>query len=180
MYLRMMWAVAAVSFLVGCKTVKIENGEIPQEYLGVAQQFVGDYQGKFNGFAGTLHMELQGNKMVLSYSNSFGDDIVDPRCESDIGNLVEIEASGSEEKPEIDGAVFEFFPNLCNTRIDGDYLYLSIDKKDGEMRIGVRLLERYDRWTECRTEWDGRSHRRICEDKVEPRYIWGRFTRPLN
>ena len=172
--------VAGILLLSGCKTIEIENGEIPSEYLTVAQQFVGDYEGRFNGFAGTMSLALQGNKMILSYANEFGDDILDPRCETEIGDLKEIEASGSEEKPEIDGAVFEFFPNLCNTRVEGAYLYLAINKKDDQIKIGVRLLERYERWRECRTEYDRRGRRHeVCEDKWEPRFISGRFTRNL-
>jgi len=163
-------------FTLGCKEVEIENGQIPDEYLEQAKFFAGDYFGSFNGFKGTLTLSLDGNKMVASYKNKFGTDLVDPKCNSEIGDLLTINVKKSGDKYTLKRATFSFYPNLCHAEIEGEKLRLNIVEKSGGIHLKVSILE-WGYWDqECEYIYTGNGgFTKQCHYHYVENYIRGRF-----
>lgn len=136
----------ATFILTGCKEVKIENGQIPDQYLQQTAQYMGTYSGSFGGVDSTLTLSLEGNVVHVSYKDAQGGtDILDPKCESSFGLLETITVSGSEEAPNLDAAVFAFNPNKCLDKVLGKAMFLEFKKKkDKPVKMGVGILQRYD------------------------------------
>ena len=134
--------VSLLAIMSGCKTIDIQNGEIPAEYASVAQTLVGEYPGTFNFRDGKLILSLEGNKPLVTFKSNKGDtDLLADKCQSKIGALTQIKVSGSPEDRtvEITGATFAFDPGLCG--IDGRTLEFSISKNDkGGLDLDASLL----------------------------------------
>ncbi len=164
--------------LVSCNSVKIENGEVPDGYLDAAAQFVGDYDGEFNGQKGTLSVSLDGNKLRLEFSNSAGNDIIDSACESSIGDLVSVSVRDLGDGEYVfRRASFNFSPNKCSQWILGDSIDVSIRVNDDRVKLVLALLEEYSVDRFCRQEPPppAGSGRLVC-DSPRAEYIRGEFT----
>jgi len=180
--LKKLFIFISVFGLFACKSIKIENGEIPSEYLNVAAQFVGDYQGEFNNQKGTLAILLDGNKLQISFSGHEGNDLIDSACESSIGQLISVSVNDlGDGEYELRRATFNFSPNKCAYWIIGDTIDVTIRIKNGQVKIVLALLENYALERNCRYEPPppAGSGRRVC-DPPYAEYMWGEFTRPLN
>lgn len=123
--------------ITGCKDIRVVSGEIPDEYLSAASSYLGTYTGVMNHSAASLHLSLEGRRVVVSYRSLGGSDLLDPRCESRIGDLLRVHgvvrADGSYQ---VTDAVFAFDPNRCWSRVEGRELALSF--RDG--RVDASLL----------------------------------------
>ncbi|RYZ84693.1 MAG: hypothetical protein EOP04_17525, partial [Proteobacteria bacterium] len=75
-------AIAAIVTIAGCKTVKIENGEVPSQYLSEAKKLEGTYRGSFNGVRGDLVIRFEGNRPKVHFRGNNGDDILHNNCNS--------------------------------------------------------------------------------------------------
>jgi hypothetical protein len=173
------WAV--IGILSGCESeVEITDGEIPAQYLKVAQSHTGTYVGKFNGVPGELTLSLQGRRAVLSYKNQFGSDLVDPSCQSIIGDLLKVGVEGQDASNfELKSARFAFSANRCFPSVEGKEVVLSFSEKSGQRRIDVSLVRRSQLEQNCR--WDGGDPsrgippREYCERQLRTDYYSGRF-----
>lgn len=131
---------------IGCKSVKIKDGRVPQQYLSEAKKLEGTYRGQFNGVPGTLTVKFQGSKPVVTYKNSRGTDILNNNCGSRIGNLFKVTMKGTKENPEISKALFAFDPGGCSLMVQGRELALSFKNTKDGMRVKVSLLSDYDNY----------------------------------
>ena len=140
--------------LLGCKTVEIENGEVPAEYLSQAKQLEGVYQGSFVGVRGELRITFEGNKPILEMQKLDGSDLYKPACQSKINNLKWVSLDNDKK---VDGASFYFDPGNCF--IDGREIQLSFS--DDYRKIHVSILER--RITERQCRWE------VADPRLGPR-----------
>lgn len=176
---------AAALCLSACKTIKVENGEVPDEYRAMAQAYMGTYEGSMNGAQGALTLALNGRKVVLSYRDASGStDILDPRCSSRIGLLESVEVS---KEKALDGSVsyklnsasFAFDPNRCWGWVDGRDVVLDFTKKKNHVRIDTSILIRQETQRNCRIDPGnpraGIPPREICDNVPIMSYSTGRF-----
>lgn len=167
--------------LVGCRDVKIVNGEVPSEYLGQAKKLEGIYHGQFNGVGGDLTISFEGNKPVVSFNGENGNDILAPKCQSRIGLLKSVSLGGSKENPEVKSATFAFSPNNCLS-VEGRELILAAKEKNGAIRITATILREVRTERECRWEYignpqNGGGMHEVCNIRQTPYYFSGRFER---
>ncbi len=161
--------------LTACKEVQVPNGEIPNEYLSAAQQYVGAYQGAMAQRMGVLQLSLQGNKAILEFTDSSGGhDLIDPRCQSQIGDLLTVQVSDAGGgQYNLQKARFAFAPGNC----------ISIEAKDIELDfspkgiISIHLLDHQEWREECHMEGGGPGvpPREVCNPVSAAIYIDGRF-----
>ena len=164
---------------VACKRVETKDGTVPPEYVSVAKNYEGTYQGNFEGMNGTLTISMDGNRPVAKFVSANGDtDIIGRSCRSSINNLVAITPQEKNNQIRVDSAEFAFNPGACN------YIYgrvLFIDFKHNGMtpvRAEVSLTERYEtRWRE-ECYWDAQG-RRFCRRVPETyqTYMTGKFSK---
>ncbi|OQW49276.1 MAG: hypothetical protein A4S09_12230 [Proteobacteria bacterium SG_bin7] len=144
-------AIAATLAVTGCKEIQIKDGRIPSEYLAVAAQYMGNYKGQFNGVPSEISLWLEGDVVKAKYTDAHGNDILDPQCESQIGNLKSITVSGEQKSPQLDVANFAFDPGKCSGSVLGRMLVLMFEKKASSLKMAPAILKRWDRcpWPEC-------------------------------
>ncbi|HEY8271168.1 MAG TPA: hypothetical protein VIG33_09800, partial [Pseudobdellovibrionaceae bacterium] len=94
--------------LTACKTIDINEGRVPSEYLAQAKQLAGTYKGSFNGVAGDLVISFNGDKPVVKYHNSHGDDILNNNCHSSFGDLLQVTVKNERKNPSVSRALFDF------------------------------------------------------------------------
>jgi len=166
--------------IFGCKNVDIENGMIPDEYLGEASKFVGSYDGNFKGQAGTITVALHGNHMALTFAGANGGNDLLPGCRSVIGDLTQITVSEkSNGNYELKRATFAFDPNLCSEQVQGRHLYLDIKVKNEFVRLSASVLDYTQMERRCRYEppsYPGGGGRRVCDWVRRYHYLQGRFS----
>ncbi|WP_415064269.1 hypothetical protein [Bdellovibrio sp.] len=134
----------ATTALVACKTIEIENGEVPDEYLARAKKLEGVYSGSFEGRRGEMTIAFEGNRPVLSFKDSRGDSFMPSSCKSSINDLKWVYVN---RKEAVDSAAFYFDPGTCFIQGREVVLYFSKDYNT----INVRILE-YQK-TERRCDW---------------------------
>lgn len=173
---RMLMAIVGVSFaLTACKSVKIENGQVPNEYLSEAKKYEGVYKGRFNGVSGELKITFEGNKPVLSFRDSKGNtDLIESRCNSRIG-LLKVAYLGGRDDRELTGASFAFDPGACR-RIVGQSVELSFDKNN-KISLSIEADRRPER--RCTIEGGGPNYppRERCTTEWVTTYYRGSFSR---
>ncbi|MEM7645484.1 MAG: hypothetical protein AAF203_01130 [Pseudomonadota bacterium] len=127
--------------LLGCKEVKVENGEVPEKYLDQVDPYLGVYSGQFNGLKGDLEISMDGQKALLKFTDFNGkSDILGQNCQSEIGLLKAFQAKKiDDDQYELRGARFEFFSNYCF--LEGREIRLSF-KGD---RLRAEILEEIER-----------------------------------
>lgn len=178
---------ACALLLSACKTIKVENGEVPDEYRAMAQAYMGTYTGSFDGERGALTIALSGRKVVLSYRDASGStDILDARCSSRFGDLETVNvskdksaSSGGKTVYKLDGASFAFDPNRCWGSVDGRQVALDFSKKNGRTRVDVSILYRQDFERRCRIDPGnpraGVPPHEYCDNVPVTQYLTGRF-----
>lgn len=165
---------------IGCKTVKIKDGRVPQEYLSEAKKVEGVYRGEFNGVSGELIISFQGNKPVVTYRNSRGSDILNGNCRSSIGDLYSVTVKGSKNDPEISKALFRFDAGTCSLNVQGRDLALNFKDTNDGMRVKVSLLREINERRDCRWVPGAPPHSPPYQDCTwyqDPVYLYGTFYR---
>lgn len=169
---RFLMLLVATMALTACKTVKIENGEVPDEYLARAKQLEGVYHGSFEGRSGQLTITFEGNKPLLLYKDSRGDSLLATQCRSSVNNLKWAYVT---RKGAVESVGFYFDPGLC--MIDGREVQLSFSKDYRSIRLS--LLER--RYMERRCRWEGGGPnfppREVCDYVQNDINLYGKFSR---
>jgi len=162
----------ATTALAACKTVKIENGEVPDEYLSRAKKLEGVYSGSFEGRRGELRISFEGNKPVLSYKDARGESLVMPECRASINDLKWVYVT---RKGAVDSAGFYFDPGVC--MIDGREVILSFSDNYNTIRVSLLDHRVWDR----RCRWEVTDPRRgpqeYCEVTQREIYLQGKFSR---
>ena len=163
-----------------CKSVKIENGEVPEQYLAMAKKLEGIYAGKISGVEGQLVIRFEGNKPKLEFINSAGADIFGnlESCGARIGNLTEVALKGNKDNPHVDAAIFKLFKGKCNRRSLGTELSLTFKHDHREIRASYLVDYRQER----RCNWDPGvpphvPPRQNCYYESIPVYHTGTFRR---
>lgn len=168
--------------LAACKEVQIENGEVPSKYLSLAQRYTGVYRGEMEGVPGSLTLTLRGRQAVLLYTSEAGSDILDPRCQSQIGRLKSVRV----DEPrgggyELTGARFEFNPNRCWQSVLGREVALSFSRRGERLRVSAAILRETAWENRCRIEPGNPSAgvppREVCSPQATPEYFKGYFKR---
>jgi hypothetical protein len=181
---------ACALLLSACKTIKVDKGEVPDEYRAMAQAYMGTYAGSFNGGSGTLTLALVGRKVVLSYKDASGtsSDILDARCDSRFGNLETVTVSkdkaastGGKTAYKLDSATIAFDPNRCWGSVDGREIALDFSKKNGHTRLDASMIYRQEYERQCRIDPGnpraGVPPHEYCDEVPVTRYLTGRFQR---
>ncbi len=171
---------SALTFLNACKEIKIENGEIPDQYLAQAQQLVGDYAGEFARRKGVLQLRLDENVAKAHFSSSLGDDLLGEECNSRIGFLKRVTVSGDGDEAKLKNATFAFDPNHCKDEVWGEELSLDFKKESDKIKIYASVFH-YATWElDCYYTYDPiQGTRQVCSEDYVHHYLRGKFVRKL-
>jgi len=170
---------AALLTLTACEdTVKTPDGKIPNEFLAIANEYMGQFSGDIRNTENTLVLSLNNNLVTLSAQK----DIIASECESKIGKL---ESFSYEEKNgaiEIVSAKFSFDPNRCMPSFIGNNIYLFFKSKND---FKISILEDYDQELTCQNSITKNATNSApppysppnCRWESVPRYLNGKFSR---
>ena len=127
--------------LVGCnQTVKITDGQVPNELLPYVQKFLGEYTGQIEHRATSLVATLDGNRLVLKSI----DDLIAPACMSKIGNLTKLTYEVEKDKSvTVKEALIDFDPALCANDVKAKELEISV-KKGEPITLDIRFFDHYE------------------------------------
>jgi hypothetical protein len=168
----------SVLALAGCKTIEIENGQIPAEYLETAKQFEGTYSGSFLGKSGSITLALNGDKPTLSYQDKDGNDLLGTNCNSQINNLMWIKGKEKNDTPVLQGAAFALDAGNCRLNVQGKEVVLAFSNQYQTIKVYVLEETRWER--KCRWEPGNppyNSGREVCEYNQAPIYLTGKFNK---
>jgi hypothetical protein len=130
------------------QTIEIRNGEIPNEFLPHIQRILGNYHGQMSLRDMDLRVALDGNVLKLLPS----DDLVGPRCQSVVGDLLRVSYKQDTDKKDkeirIQDAVFAIDPNLCSDRVEGRELHFTLISSF-PILWKVQMVDRYDEYRDC-------------------------------
>lgn len=162
--------------LVGCRSVEISNGEVPNEYLSEAKKLEGTYTGTFNKVPGTLRVSFEGQKPVLTFNGQQGSDLLSSACQSEIGLLKRARIADGQLKT----VIFAFNPNRC-TSVEGRELVIDLKEKNGQVRMDLSLLKETSWERRCSFSGgnpaNGIPPQEICSTEQVSKFYNGRFTR---
>ncbi|MGZ3743525.1 MAG: hypothetical protein ACXWRE_04495 [Pseudobdellovibrionaceae bacterium] len=160
------WLLPLVLFgLIACKTLEIQDGKVPDEYLSQIKKIEGVYHGTFASNASQIEIRFQGSVPQIIYTDDYGHEILDEGCHSQIGHLTELTIS-NEDNPIADSrAVFAFNPGSC-TDIKGREFIL---KFKSEKNFSVEILKEMHYTNSC--------HRGGCRTITTPFKLEGSFSR---
>lgn len=173
----------------GCKEIAIKDGIVPAKYRAVTAEYLGVYQGIFEGAHGEIELSLDPNgKALLQYRTyprtgsgaPVAGTILPPSCGEKIGNLVSVNVSKHGSGYDLNSATFKFNTGICKGFYKGNTLVLEFAQKAGHSRVNMSFLasERVDRV--CRIEGPttpGTSPHTVCDDQIFSTYLKGRFAR---
>ncbi len=166
--------------IVGCKTVDIKDGKIPDGYLAQAKKIEGVYAGQFNGVRGELVVSIEGNRPVVTYRNSQGDDILNNNCHSFFGNMQKVFLKGSKGSYELSGAQFEFNPAACSLMVRGREMTIDFKQTDKGVKLNLTVLRELQSRQVC--HWNPGAPpnippQQVCQWEQTPYYLYGTFSR---
>lgn len=172
--------ISMVLVLSACKSVKIENGEVPTNYLPLAKKLEGIYNGRISGIDGQLVIRFEGNIPKVDFLNNQNTDIVGniPACKTEIGNLTEVNLKGDKENPQVDTATFKILKGTCGKYFVGSELYLTF--KNNYRDISASYLKEYRQERRCTWDPGAPPHvppREVCNYESTPIYGSGSFRR---
>jgi hypothetical protein len=170
----------ALFTIAGCKTVDIKDGRVPSQYLSQAKKLEGSYRGEFNGVPGSLVISFNGNKPVLEYHNSRGDDLLNNHCHSTFGDLLKVTLKGDNKNPSVSSALFNFDAAACHLMVHGREIALSFKQTNSGMRVDLTLLQDIRERQVCNWYPGAPPHvppSQQCTWQQEPFYLYGRFVR---
>lgn len=168
----------AVSMLIlsSCSEVqKIDNGQIPKEYINDIKPFLGDWAGSFHGHRGQLKLSLnETNQLLVSFYGEKSNDLI-PGCDTSFGLLKEVELKDKDNKVRIYRATFDIDTNKCSRSILGQQINFSFNK--AQTAASLSLLHRQWREYECRIVGHDPYGRPIrqCEHVTREIYLHGQF-----
>lgn len=170
--------------LVGCREIKVDDGTVPEAYLPTALRYMGSYQGKMGDQTGVLVLFLHQNQVIAEFHGVRGDDLIDPRCGSQIGSLKAVKVD--ETKPgfyKLQVAKFAFNPQNCWPSVDGRELVLNFKEDSSGIRVSASILLQQRFEEQCRIESGnpaaGVPPRQVCSQQPVLEYHKGRFERKL-
>ena len=167
--------------LLACKEQKVPNGEIPDEYARAAQKYMGFYGGKMQDQRGVLKFSMQGKKVVAQFADSRGNDIIDPRCESKIGDLLSVKVAQKGSSYVLERATFAFDPNYCWPSVQGREVVFDFNENSSQIRVNASILLEQEWERDCRIDpgnpGRGVPPQQICTQQPLTRFASGRFTR---
>lgn len=174
-------AVFALLLVAGCKTVDIQDGQVPSQYLSQAKKLAGTYNGNFDGTPGSLTISFNGNKPVLTYANKRGDDILNNNCHSEFGNLLKVTIKSENKNPTVSDALYDFDAGGCSLFVRGREASLSFKQTDKGMRINISILRDVTQHQECNLTPGNPQHgippTQSCNWVQTPEYLYGTFYR---
>lgn len=133
-------------YLFGCKYITIENGRIPDEFLTHAKIYQGTYYGNFETHSGKIDISFKDGAPELVYTDKFGNDILDKKCQSQIGQLKSLILLEQKNHIFNNQAVFAFNPGSCKD-IQGHEITLSFKDKNN---FTVRIYNKTVQVNDCR------------------------------
>ncbi|MDZ4662181.1 MAG: hypothetical protein SGJ18_11250 [Pseudomonadota bacterium] len=165
-------ALSVALTLVGCKRVTIENGRVPQEHLPKAQEYMGEYLGKFNGMPGKLILALNNDYVKASFVDGKGDDLLGAECESNVGDLAYLYFQGDDQNPTLTQATFKFDANKCRGQILGITLEIYFSDDRSNKNLGLSIIEKQTVRDVCTGPYPNN-----CHMEIETEYLRGQFTK---
>ena len=160
----------------GCKQITISNGEIPVEYLDLAQKYVATYQGRFNSNQGSLKIEMKDKKLHASFTGQINDITGDVTCESAIGDLKSLQVNDAGTI--LEAASFAFSPNHC-VDIQGRSLDLIFVPDGPSIQMAATLLKETKEVQVCEPSLPPGSGEK-CHADFENYYFSGVFEKTAN
>ena len=157
-----------------CKEIKIQNGQIPNEYMNEARQVVGTYQGTVGRQATTVTIELIGNYLIVSATP----DILGGSCGSQIGDLLSVLVGGRSGSYYVERATLAFNPNNC-LMIEGRELNLGVRRQNGQVRLTSSVLERSEWRESCEPRCTPNGCTTVCNRTLEQSFVRGDFVKTL-
>lgn len=173
-------AVATLASIAGCKTVKIENGEVPSQYLSEAKKMEGTYRGSFNGVRGNLVILFDGQRPMVRFQNGNDNDILSNNCNSEIGLLRTVTVKSENKNPRVSNATFAFDPGRCGLSVDGREVNIGFKEKDGGIALNVSILQETRTRDVCYWDPGAPPHvpaHQVCRTEFESYYLTGSFAR---
>ena len=173
---RLLIILSTIFVLTACSKVqKIENGQIPNEYINQIQPFLGDWSGSFNYHMGTLHLSLnESNQLIVEFTDGATNDFI-PGCKSSIGLLKEVEFDKDNGEVQIKRATFDIDTNRCSRSIVGQQIHFEF--YDSHTTTMLKLVHKQWRDYVCREV--GRDPNgapiRECNHEIRNQYLTGRF-----
>lgn len=159
--------------LLGCKSVEIKGGHIPQEYLQQASEFEGTYEGFFNNKNAEIKLYIQGDQPRLLYSDADGTDIIRMQCHSHIGLLKTIFFENRNGSDSLERLEFEFDPGNCKN-IQGRRLILRYISQN---KFEVRILSHSELEDECDPRFPPPREGDNCGRIEVSKYLEGKFVK---
>lgn len=178
---KLILSLSAVFVLAACSEVqKIDNGQIPEEYISEIQPFLGTWTGSFNFHMGELKLSLNdSNQLVVEFYDSQNNDLI-PGCKTSFGLLKEVELKEKNDQVRIQRATFDFDTNRCSRSILGQQIDFYISKSQNV--VNVELLQRQWMDYECRIigyDPNGAPIRE-CQNTIREEHLTGSFSRSGN
>jgi len=169
--------------LTGCRELKVENGELPAEYVEAASRYMGEYSGSFDGKRGQIRLQLEGRKVIFEFRDSRGGRDLLPGCDAIVGQL---ESAAVQEKSdgqfELMRVSFALDPGSCWSSIRGRELELRFhESRSGKIGFDLYLFH-FTIW-QTRCVWfPGDPARKIpphqqCYRESLDHFLKGRFSR---
>lgn len=151
--------------LSACKSVDIQDGKVPSEYLAQMKKYEGIYHGSFESNASQIEIRFKNDIPEVIYTDEFGHEILDEKCHSHIGQLKKLTVYDEDNNTFNSQAVFAFDPGSC-TDVKGRELTLEL--KD-EKKFTVEILNEVHQSMSC--------HRGGCHPIGSNIYLEGSFSR---
>lgn len=159
--------------LLGCKEVITHDGQVPSAYLTQAKIMEGKYYGKFDGKQAEIEIYFEGNRPLVRYSDSRGEDPLDITCNSEIGLLQKVVLRKKRHHYVLDQAIFGFHPGSCR-QVNGRTFNLDFS---GKNKFTASIYEKKEFTPPCYpgsfSPFGGTS----CPLQEYYQYITGRFYR---
>ncbi|MCH2535384.1 MAG: hypothetical protein MK008_13150 [Bdellovibrionales bacterium] len=174
---KLILSLSAIFVLTACSEVqKIDNGEIPQEYINEIQPFLGSWSGSFNNHMGELELSLNdSNQLIVEFYDSQNNDFI-PGCKVSFGLLKEVEFKEKNDQIRIHRATFDFDTNRCSRSILGQQIHFYFNK--AQNLANIELLQRQWRDYECRiVGYDPNGAPiRECQHTIREQHLYGSFS----
>ncbi len=166
----------------GCQdVVELKDGAIPDAYVADATQFVGTYQGDFEGHKGQLNVSLDSqNHLLVSFADGGKNDLLGGNCAAVVGQLKSVGVSENKGTTTLGSATFAFNPNLCTNDVLGNELEVHVVKDSGKIDLVLSLFYYYELHGNCHHEPPppAGSGREVCDSPYQV-FLHGRFSKSL-
>lgn len=178
---KLILSLSAIFVLAACSEVqKIDNGQIPEEYINEIQPFLGAWSGSFNNHMGELKLSLNdSNQLIVEFYDSQTNDFI-PGCKASFGLLKEVAFKEDNDQIRIQRATFDFDTNRCSRSILGQQIDFFFNK--AQTVANIQLLHRQWMDYECRIighDPNGAPIRE-CQNVIHDEHLTGSFSRSRN